>query len=320
MKLFCPAIDIDIRGISRFAHFLVSVRKCVPDITHSVHDIQFTSERVAHVHCTVSGTKVSELGDHPIFPLRKHVAWKCLMVMTFDEAGRVSGYATHFLFDPGMKPSLPEFHALASSAPCMAFTDLGSRLLQDVMEAMPSEGLLDQLCGRVVKASRSRHANHVLQKYVGTVQPELLQFIVDEFRGEAVAIASHSISCRVLQRLLECCSPEQVAPLVEELLAAAGELLTHPFGNFVVQCMLEFGSPQTKHQLIRILCSSARTYARHWICSNVVRCALIHCSQEDKGALANAIAPTEKELSKLKKHRFGNFIAREIKMVRQALG
>jgi len=104
-----------------------------------------------------------------------------------------------------------------------------------------------------------------------------------------------------------------VAGLVEELLEVADALVAHPFGNFVFQCLLEQGTPATRKRLAEVLCRSAKTFARHWIASNVVRCALARCAVEDRARLARAIAPTAKDLVRLRQHRFGNFIAKELK-------
>merc|ERR1712218_69696 len=106
---------------------------------------------------------------------------------------------------------------------------------------------------------RCPHANHVLQKCITLLQPDDVQFIVDELLGRdglMVQATKHRYGCRIVQQLLKRCPSEQVERIVEVLLSDALALSCHPFGNFVMQCLLEHG---TEDQRYRMICTLERT-------------------------------------------------------------
>jgi len=113
--------------------------------------------------------------------------------------------------------------------------------------------LASELHGHVWEAARCPNANHVLQRCVATVEPESLQFIIDEFMdrpGSAVIpAAKHRFSCRVILRLLEKCSSAQVRPMVDEFQESALQLCTHRYGHYAMQHVLEFGSLAQRRRL-----------------------------------------------------------------------
>ena len=62
-----------------------------------------------------------------------------------------------------------------------------------------------------MKCVKDQNGNHVIQKCIECVPPDLIQFIVDGFSGKVYSLASHPYGCRVIQRILEhCISPETV--------------------------------------------------------------------------------------------------------------
>jgi pumilio RNA-binding family len=71
--------------------------------------------------------------------------------------------------------------------------------------------LVNELVGNVMKCVKDQNGNHVIQKCIECVPPNLIQFIVDGFAGKVLTLASHPYGCRVIQRILEhCISPETV--------------------------------------------------------------------------------------------------------------
>ena len=68
------------------------------------------------------------------------------------------------------------------------------------------------------------------RKAIERVSPEQVQFIVDSFRGQVAAIASHPYGCRVIQRVLEHCTEEQQKPVLEELHRTTQTLIKDQYG------------------------------------------------------------------------------------------
>merc|ERR1719392_581145 len=63
----------------------------------------------------------------------------------------------------------------------LALRKKGCHLVQKAMDVGSSEyqlQLLENLRGHTLQASKSPHANHVLQKFIKIVPPERIQFIV----------------------------------------------------------------------------------------------------------------------------------------------
>jgi len=190
----------------------------------------------------------------------------------------------------------------------------GSRVVQRVLDmATDAEqiAVADKLQGQVLEAVMCPHANHVLQKSIGLLPPERLQFILDEMSGHVAAAARHRYGCRVLERLIERASQTEL--LVAEVLANASTLSRHPFGNFVVQHVLKFGTPPQRHNVIDVLVSDIQRLARHRVASHVVRCALKHSSAEDKQALVVALSADADDLADLAHHHCGSYVVKQIR-------
>jgi len=218
------------------------------------------------------------------------------------------------VMDPCAGVGQAVYHGLSERVHELIFEEAGSRLLGEAIESTRHPGLLSNLRGRVAEAATSPHGNHPLDTYITVMPPRECQFIVDEFRGQAVSLARHQFACRVLRRLLQHCSWEQVSPLVVELLESMLELISDRNGNLVVQAILEQGHAWAKGRIVEVLCAGdLRALARHWIASNVVRCAIDHASVNELRRLSQVLLPTASEEKKLSQHRHGSFVARAIK-------
>merc|ERR1712216_213692 len=69
----------------------------------------------------------------------------------------------------------------------LALTKRGCRIVQkavDVGSPAYQQQLVEQLRGKVVEALKSPHTNYVLQKFIETMPPERMQFVVTELKGE----------------------------------------------------------------------------------------------------------------------------------------
>jgi len=289
--------------------------KAIPDLSMSFSNLDGVGPRAMRVTSTWSGTQVEPF--LPFFPCGRSARWAVQLSVCFNDVLKAKTVEFRFMLEPQMPLELSNLYGLAQSALSLASTASGSRMLQDGIQAATGEGqelLLHQLRGHVWETSECPHGNHVLQKYIVEVPPPLVGFIVDEFRGRAVAAAQHNTRSRVLERLLEHCPNEQTEPLARELLRNVQSLARHPFGNFVLQRLLEHGTAEQRHQMAAALVSQIGQLARHRQASNVVRCAIMHCCAEDKQMLAHALATAPRGLSGLARHSTGSFIVRELKL------
>jgi len=198
----------------------------------------------------------------------------------------------------------------------LAATQQGSRVVQKVLEiADGSEqtALIAQLEGRVCEASKSPHANYVLQRCIRVLPTKRLQFVLDELKGRAVVTARHRCGCRILQRLLERGFPhEQTAGLVAEVMSDADRLCRHPFGNFVLQHILDHGTDSQRSAVVCAVLPDARGLARHRIASHVLQRALARSSGPDRERLTLALAPSAEERRSLVHSQYGSFVMREV--------
>lgn len=192
----------------------------------------------------------------------------------------------------------------------------GCRVVQVAIDKSSLEGvqiLAQALHGRVLEATNSPHANHVLQKCVEFLVPSKMQFVLDELKGHAVATARHRFGCRVIERLIEFCPEWQTQDIIQELLDGSYQLCRHTFGNFVVQHILEHGTPAQTVVIAEMLTKDVQRLARHRVASHVVRAALVHCGQEERKQLIEAVRSDPGELSDLAHHHCGSFVVREMR-------
>lgn len=189
----------------------------------------------------------------------------------------------------------------------------GCRCVQEALETAGCEevklSLAFELKGHIVHALRCPHANHVLQKCIATMQPESLQFIVEEVtaRSGLVAQASrHRYGCRIVQQLLKKCRPQQVHVLAEVLLADATAFSCHPFGSYVMQQLMEHGTEDQQHRLIRAIEGNLATIVHSASGCGVISAAIKHGGKEDLVWLARGILQEPRLLRTLAHARHGN--------------
>mmetsp|Transcript_10707 Transcript_10707/g.28645 ORF Transcript_10707/g.28645 Transcript_10707/m.28645 type:complete len:372 (-) Transcript_10707:270-1385(-) len=188
----------------------------------------------------------------------------------------------------------------------------GSRRVQDALDKCSShearEALLQELHGHAVKAMRDPHANHVLQKCISIMEPDSLQFMLDELLerdGLATTVARHRYGCRIVQQLLKKCATSQVSELAEALMQKTVKLARHSFGNFPVQRLLEFGTEEQRHRLAETIASNAETICRSRAGDGVIAAALEHASSDDKILVAKAVLLAPGLLIELAQGRHG---------------
>jgi hypothetical protein len=198
----------------------------------------------------------------------------------------------------------------------LAFADqISSRAAQLAIEdaAEGQATLVSQLQGRVREASRSMHANFVVQKIIQVMPAGQSAFIHRELAGLGVEVSKNRFGCRVMCRLLEhgsLGSDASLAALVQELVQEGEALSRHTYGNYVIRHLLEFGLPWHKNQIAQRLCSELPTYGRHRYGSRVVQMALQHCTVEDRQAIFEGLLANPEELVWLAKGLSGRHVVR----------
>jgi hypothetical protein len=199
----------------------------------------------------------------------------------------------------------------------LAFSTQASSLAAQTMlkEASGHDAALlaSSMQGNVRRASKSKHANYVMQKIVEVMPMARTSFVAEELLGVAHETACHRFGCRLLCRILEHWSPSDVGTLalLEELLVNAEELCSHTFGSYVIRHILEFGQPQHKHRVAAALLPQAAWLAKHRLASHVVESALRSCSAEDQRTLAEALLANQ-NVASLSTNQFGRHVVRAL--------
>lgn len=135
------------------------------------------------------------------------------------------------------------------------------RLVQSAFDIagceMERAAIASELVGHVWESIDCMHANHVIQKCINTVRPEMAQFVIDElsqYGSKGVLKASrHRFGCRVMQRLFENCPEWQMAPIIEVLVDSALGLSSHTYGHYVMMHLFEYCGLNTASKLMSIL-------------------------------------------------------------------
>lgn len=171
----------------------------------------------------------------------------------------------------------------------------GCREVQHALDSAQNEedriAIAMELKGHVGEALRCPHANHVLQKCIISMRPQVSQFIVEELLASGIALqaARHKYGCRIVQRILEHCPPWQVKGLSEVLLGELGPVARHPYGNYVAQHMLLHGTSQHRLMLCEALSRDIRGMGADPYGCAVVSAALAHGPHEGQVLLARTL-------------------------------
>jgi len=177
----------------------------------------------------------------------------------------------------------------------LIYTEDGCRQVQQAFDEVTSEKerelLVKELHGNAIKAMRSPHANHVLQKCITVMPPASLQFMVDEivrYEGVPRKIAMHRYGTRILQQLLCRCWASQLSVLVEALLKDCAELSCHSIGNFAIQRLLQFCTAAQQYRCVRIIEQNIKSIAKSPYGVGVIATAMEHVPCCDRLWIARA--------------------------------
>jgi len=208
----------------------------------------------------------------------------------------------------------------------LAITKRGCRIVQkaiDVGSPAYQQQLVKQLTGRVMEALQSPHANYVLQKFIETIPPEHMEFVLTELQEEQeeslLALARHRFGCRILQRVMEQFSSEQAEPMIDKILTDIASLSRHQYGNFVVQHILQNGLPSQRHAIAVVVGEDIIRLSKHRIASHVVSSAMINCPTEDVERLTQLLLSDAGQLTEVSRRQYGSFVVREVKRATRLL-
>jgi len=188
--------------------------------------------------------------------------------------------------------------ALRGAVVDLAFDPSGCRIVQKALQVGGSSAasLAKEMQGHVRRASRSPHANHVIQRIAEFMPLSCVVMVAEELAGMAVTIAKNQFGSRVLHRLCKRIDQErrqnpstslpEVDLLLEEALTATARLCRHEWGRFVILSFLECGTSAQHKAIFEALKLDTLGHAVHRHSSDIVVQLFALLSEEDRIALA----------------------------------
>lgn len=191
--------------------------------------------------------------------------------------------------------------ALRGAVVDLAFDPSGCRIVQKALQVGGSSAasLAKEMQGHVRRASRSPHANHVIQRIAEFMPLSCVVMVAEELAGMAVTIAKNQFGSRVLHRLCKRIDQErrqnpsttlpEVDLLLEEALTATARLCRHEWGRFVILSFLECGTSAQHKCIFEALKADALGHAVHRHSSDIVVQLFALLSEDDRDTLAAAV-------------------------------
>jgi len=203
---------------------------------------------------------------------------------------------------------------------------LGCRIVQLALDVLDKRGdkrgkeeLAMGMKGNVWKATKSRHANYVLQKIIEVLPPTQIRFVAEELLQVASQVARHTYGCRILSRLVEHATGETAMDtLLDQLLGTVAEvrnLAKHHNGNYVLRSILEHGLPKYRVFIARAMQGELVRFAKQKYASHVVQAAMIHCDDQTRLSLTSELWQDQR-VNELETHPCGRHILDELKRSR----
>lgn len=203
----------------------------------------------------------------------------------------------------------------------LALQMYGCRVIQKALESITLEHqkiIIQELDGNVLKCVKDQNGNHVVQKCIETVQDSTcLQFIIDAFRGQVLALSTHPYGCRVIQRILEHCKEEQTLSVLEEIHNNTEQLLQDQYGNYVIQHVLDRGREEDKSIIVQAVRGKVMHLSQHKFASNVVEKCVENANRAERQFLieevctANSDSPTS-ALHIMMKDQYANYVVQKM--------
>jgi len=188
--------------------------------------------------------------------------------------------------------------ALRGAVVDLAFDPSGCRIVQKALQVGGSSAafLAEEMQGHVRRASRSPHANHVIQRIAEFMPLSCVVMVAEELSGMAVTIAKNQFGSRVLHRLCKRIDQErrqtpsttmsEVDFLLEEALTATARLCRHEWGRFVILSFLECGTSAQHKCIFEALKTDVLGHAVHRHSSDIVVQLFALLSEDDRNTLA----------------------------------
>jgi len=194
------------------------------------------------------------------------------------------------------------------------------QVLDSKMTTEEQGSFVAELKGHVAEGLRCPHANYLLQKCITAFEPDNLQPLVDELAakgpGAVSQVARHKYGCRIIQRLLETMPHERLPVVFEGLLANAAATCANPYGNYAMQHLVVYGSRAHRRRVADVIAENIHeVHANRFVCAVVIR-LLTSAEDEERAALALAIAESPDLLSKLPKTSCGRIVASHTRDIR----
>lgn len=190
----------------------------------------------------------------------------------------------------------------------------GCRVFQNTIEDATSdearEALAAGLRGHVWELVQCPHGNHVLQKYIMTMNSSACRFIIEELTVRGLPglsrVARDRYGCRILQRIMEHVQHPQLVDMLDFLVKDGVVLSTHRYGTYVMQHLLEHGSDAHRRHLIRDLAAHAELVSVNNDACMVLESAFAHGPQESQELLLTALLKTGSAIAAMAHMRRGH--------------
>eukprot|EP00764_Aduncisulcus_paluster_P011954 gnl/Carplike_NY0171/4893_a6666_274.p1 GENE.gnl/Carplike_NY0171/4893_a6666_274~~gnl/Carplike_NY0171/4893_a6666_274.p1 ORF type:complete len:630 (+),score=157.33 gnl/Carplike_NY0171/4893_a6666_274:17-1906(+) len=186
----------------------------------------------------------------------------------------------------------------------------GCRVVQKALEVVSDAvkiELVQEIRGEVVALMKDQNANHVCQRALELVVPKEVDFMIKAIEADdVVQLSMHPYACRVIQRLLEHGVREQVTPIVLGMKDEAVPLASNSYGNYVVQTAIDQSDIDIslKHEIVEQFTDKAVALSTHKFSSNVIERCIVVGTDEQKRIIIDSIIES---LGVLVSDKFGNY-------------
>lgn len=206
---------------------------------------------------------------------------------------------------------------IAQNALKMARDAEGCHVLQQALEDAGSDEarqvLVAGLRGHVWELTQCPHGNHVIQKYIITMNSAACQFIINELLGRGpggvARVARDRYGCRILQRMMEHVQMHQLTGIVDALLRDGVALSMNRYGTYVMQHLLEHGTESQQRCLIQDLARNAMQLCVSNDACMVLEAAFTHGPAEGQELLLAAVLKSDGAIAAMAHMRRGHPVA-----------
>eukprot|EP01026_Neomeris_dumetosa_P081042 TRINITY_DN904_c0_g1_i1.p1 TRINITY_DN904_c0_g1~~TRINITY_DN904_c0_g1_i1.p1 ORF type:complete len:718 (-),score=95.06 TRINITY_DN904_c0_g1_i1:454-2607(-) len=196
----------------------------------------------------------------------------------------------------------------------VALNTHGTRAVQKVLETLRTpeqiQMVIETFKPGVVDLIMDLNGNHVVQKCLQKLGPDMSQFIYDAACERVQEIAKHRHGCCVLQRCIDFATQRQKQMLVECIAKVVLDLSQDQYGNYVVQYILDMGNPEASRKVMEGLQGSYVMLSKQKFSSNVVeKCLKLNQVGLEKHRDVMIVEITESvDLLSMLQDPYGNYV------------